>query len=315
MKKIALLSLTLLIAIPMVANAKRLSPENSTQTLDRVVALVNNDIITERELRIAMKRATKAAETQHLHLPKKEELRTLILNQLINEQLMLQVAKHQGITATPQEVTARIALIRKINHLSKPAFEKKVKMDGYTLAEFRKKVLADITINRIKERAIGDKIDVKESKVNELYANYQKSAKNATQYHLIDILTATPDEASPTVLKEKHQESLKTKQQLKNGVDFQTLSNGDDDDLGWRAASEIPEVFARHLSSMHKGSVVGPIKTGNGYHVIRLEGIRKSQATIPSKKRIRLFLRMQAAQNAIKAWVSNLRKQAYISIK
>ncbi len=250
--------------------------------LDSVVAIVNDNVVTQTELDEQMVMWRKQLEAKGTPMPPGNVLKKQVLNRLIDESLQLQMAKHSGVIVDNSELEDTIAKIAKENHLSLSGFREALKKEGLEFDEYRETLRKEMTIARIQQQAVGHDVMISAEQVEDYLKTSNAIEKTTQGYHVQHIVIPMSDEPSPAELRkaEKKAESLKKK--IKEGIEFQQVaimeSNDefelDSADLGERHLAELPEVFAKRVVNMKVGEVAGPLRTGNGLQLIKLVSVR-----------------------------------------
>ena len=252
------------------------------EPLDKVVAVVNDNVITASELasQVAVLRQQLAAK--NMQLPSDTVLRKQVLQHLIDENLQLQLAKRNDITIDNTDLNEAIAKIAENNKLSLTQLREIVVKQGLDWETYRENVRKEMLITRIQQKAVGPDVVVSSQQVEDYLKIYEHDKKTEQQtYHLQNIVVPlseapTPDEVNRA---KKKAESLLLK--IKRGDDFNQLAIAESSgeyaleggDLGDRHLAELPEVFSQHVIHMQVGEVAGPIRTGNGFQLIKLVAV------------------------------------------
>ena len=282
MSRISLLILSLLL-LPIA----QISAKAEVTLLDKIIVIVDNNIITQIELDERVKLISQQLKQQGNRLPSKSILQKQILERLILEKIQLDIAKKTGIRVNDETVNRVIANIAQENKLSIEQFRKVLLKDDYQFSDFRENIRREITISRLRKTHVENKINVSEQEIeNHLARNLADESAN-DEYLLSHILIATPEAASPQQIAEakKKAESLIT--ELKNGSDFAeraiALSNDElalkGGDLGWRKSAQLPTFLSQTISSMQKGDIEGPLRSASGFHIIKLRDKRNNDKT------------------------------------
>ncbi|MDO5531021.1 peptidylprolyl isomerase [Sutterella sp.] len=221
-------------------------PTAITAELDRIVAIVNNDVITEHELEQRVHTVAINLRRQQINLPPMELLRAQVLERLISERSILQRARQTGIRVDDQMVNASIEQIARQNNLTVEELRQRLLADGVTFAAFRNEIRDEITSQRLREREVNEKLEINESEIDAfLLEQAGFKGDSATEYHLEHILipveTAEEEESV-------HRAADSLAERARNGEDFAQLaaafSRADDamtgGDLGWKTLSDMP---------------------------------------------------------------------------
>ncbi|HTM62893.1 MAG TPA: peptidylprolyl isomerase [Gammaproteobacteria bacterium] len=320
MKKLLLTSLLLANSIILPAYAK----ESSEQSLDQMVAVVNEDMITRSELDRAMIAAkAQISQSGSSSMPSEKTLEKQVLQQLINKKLQLQVATQAGIKISNGELDEAISRIASQNNISVDQLYDHIKQSGMTAENYRLEIREQIALQKLQQHEIGGKVSVTPEEVTAFMKSNSFKENSTNEYKLQDILIPTSDMPSPAEIAAAKTRAESIMQKLRNGADFTTLAKSESrgetalqgGDLGWRKLPEIPSAFTDYMSGMKKHDIAGPIQTPNGFHILFLTDLRKldgANRTLADRKTIESMLLQQKFETAIQNYVSKLRSQAFI---
>ncbi len=320
MKKIFVFTLICISTLSSVCFAK-----SSEQSLDQMVAVVNEDLITRSELERAMT-ATKmqiAQQPAATNISEKS-LEKQVLQQLINKKLQLQTAEQAGISITDQELDKAITNIASQNNVSIDELYKHVEDEGMSIATYRHEIRDQIILQKLQQREIAGKVTITPEEVNAFMKSNAFKENSANEYRLQDILIPTSDTPSTQEIAAVRARAETLMQQLRNGVSFDALAKAESrgatalqgGDLGWRKLPEIPSAFADKITGMKKNDIAGPIQTPNGFHILLMTDLRKlddNNKTLSDRKAVEAMLLQQKFEAAVQSWVSKLRSQAFIT--
>jgi peptidyl-prolyl cis-trans isomerase SurA len=247
--------------------------------IDRIVAVVNDGVITQSQLDQQFRLAREQLQQSHAPLPTDAMLRQQVLQHLIDEQLQLDLAKKMNIKVSDADVDQAIAGIAQQNGLSVPDLQSKVVQQGMTYDQYRQQIRKQITISQLQQHEVAPRVTVNPQEVTDaMTAIAKQPVQKAAQYHLQDMVVPLPE--NPTALQisaaQKRAQDLVAK--LRAGADFrQTVISGGTDkpplqggDLGWHKLTEMPDLFAAAVKNMQPGDIGGPIRAPNGFHIIKL---------------------------------------------
>jgi len=293
------------------------------QALDEIIAVVNDDVITNNELADAMKKA-KMQLSQEQSAPSIQDgqLQKQVLEQLVNRKLQLQVAKQAGIETSSADVDQAIKRIADQNHVPVEALYERLGQEGMTVSDYRAEIRDQITMQKLQQKEVVNHLTVSPDEIDEFMHSQNWKANSNKQYHLEDILLPLSDTPTPDEVSKAKQQAKAVLAQLAQGkkVDEATQQAGSKTalrhaDLGWRKLPEIPSVFAEHISNLEKKKAVGPIQAPNGMHIIRLVDTRMAKAknAVPDRKQVEQLLLHRKFEEAMQTWVSKLRSQAFIT--
>lgn len=256
--------------------------------LDRIIAIVNDDVITQYELNGHIKLVVNQLKKQGTPLPPQDVLEKQLLERLINDRVQLQYAKETGVRVDDTQLEKTLERIAENNKMSLQAMREALEEDGVNFNRFREEIRNEIIMARLKEREVDNKIVVTDSEI----ANYLKSqealAGKEEEYNLAHILVLVPEQASPEQIQAKRARAEQALAQIKSGADFAQIAVGYSDAadalqsgvLGWRLAGRLPIIFLDALRSMQAGEVSAVLRSANGFHIIKLLDKRGKDSAI-----------------------------------
>lgn len=253
-------------------------------TVDRIVAVVNDDVIMASELAVKVRTLRNQMREQNAQLPPADILERQVLESIIINKLQLQFAQNTGIQIDEETLNRTISNIAAENKLNLTQFREILEHDGYNYEGFREDIRNEITISRLRQRQVDNRVTVTDREIDLLLANEEIQGGAETQYHLSHILIAMPEGATADEIEQARLVADKVKEDLENGADFAALAAEVSDgqqarqggDLGWRKIEEIPSLFTAQTIKMKEGEVSEPIQSPSGFHIIKLSGLRNS---------------------------------------
>jgi peptidyl-prolyl cis-trans isomerase SurA len=287
-------------------------------SLNKIVAIVNGDVITQQELDKRKEIINQQQAKNNLPEVKTEQ----VLDSMIFALLQLQLAQRNGMQIDDAELDNIIAGIAKSNHMTIEQFKNAVQEhEGLSFKEYRDQFREQVLINRVQHRFLGRELAVNEEDINKVLRNPPKASGSPAQYHVADILIEMPDQASAKQVKEANNIATKVIKKLKQGIKIEQIeqeygSQVHNNDLDWRRADELPALFAKEVTKMHKGQVIGPLKAPNGLHLIRLLDVQsvQSQPEKLTKEQAQEIAFRQKLAKRLKPWLEELRAAAYVKI-
>lgn len=295
-----------------------------SESLDKIVAVVNDDVITKSELDHAIEMTKMQLTQQSTALPAPDELRKKVLNDLTNKKLELQIAKQSGVVVTDKELDDAIQKIADQNHVGVSQLYDQVVLEGMTAKEYRSQIRDQMTMHKVQQQQIISHLTVSPAEVDRFMKSQAWLIKGSDkEYHLEDILVPVPDAPKATDIAAAKLRAQAIIARINKGESFQSIaaqsSTGANalqgGDLGWRKLTEIPSAFAKPVANMKLNDVAGPIQTENGFHIIRLSELRDSGAQDkPSRQQIENMLMERKFNEAVQTWISKLRGSSFISM-
>lgn len=250
--------------------------------VDRIVAVVDQTVITEKELTDRIRIVTSQLEKQGTQLPAQDVLEKQILERLISDRLQLEYAAQTGLRVDDNQLDKTVQRIAEQNKMSVPEFQKALEGDGIGFGKFREDIRNEITLARLREREVDNRINVTESEIDN-YLTTQSSQKDAQdEYELSHILIRLPEDGSPEELQKLRNKAEQALKQLQGGADFAQVSASFSDapnaleggSLGWKSSSQIPELFADALKNMQPGEISPILRSPNGFHILKMSNRR-----------------------------------------
>jgi len=275
------------IAVPAGA-AQDGSKKNDAIALDRVVAVVNSEVITRLDLDEQVKVALQQLRRQGTPLPGREVLERQLLDRLVTSKVLAQSAKETGLRIDDTQLQRAIERIAQENKTSPEQFRKTMESQGIDFNRFREELRNEILIARLKEREVYSKILITDAEIDNYLKNEQSQTGKDEEYSLAHILIMVPEQASPEQIKAKRTIAEKALEQIKGGADFRQVSAGVSDAqnaldgglLGWRTASRLPQIFVESVKSMKVGDVSAVLRSANGFHLIKLVDKRGNESPV-----------------------------------
>jgi peptidyl-prolyl cis-trans isomerase SurA len=270
-------------ASPVSATSSSQQRTNSYTDLDRIAAIVNDDIITVHELDNRVASVVRQLQKQGTPMPSREEMSKQLLERMIIEKVQMQFAKESGTRVDDLQLDKSIARIADTNGMSLQSFRDTLEKEGVTFASFREDIRAEMVTQRLREREVENKIAVSEAEVDQYLAD-QARAPAKTEYNLSHILVRVPEQATADQIDTARRRAEQALGQLSSGVDFRqvavALSDAPDalqgGNIGWRPEDRLPPVFVEAASKLKVGEVSPLLRSANGFHLIKLVDKRGS---------------------------------------
>lgn len=289
----------LLLLMAVVATAQPRPAPVRAQPLDRVVAIVNDEAITQYELNDAKSVVIEQLKKQKVAQPPSDVLDKQILERLITERALLQFAKESGIKVDDTAVERAIQRIAEDNKMTVDDMRKALARDNISYTRYREDIRSEITMQRVREREIESHISVSDAEVDIYLATLKSQAGGEAEYRLAHILVAVPEQAGPEQIEVRRRRAEEALRNIKSGGDFSqvaaTFSDAQDalsgGNLGWRSGARIPTVFLETVRSMNVGDVSTVLRSAAGFHIIKLlEKRSRSDPAVVDQTHVRHIL-------------------------
>jgi len=304
-------------AIP--AGAAQDDRRNENVVLDRVVAVVNSEVVTRLDLDEQVKVALQQLNRQGTPLPARDVLERQLLERLITSKVLAQTARETGLRVDDTQLQRSIERIAQENKTTPEAFRKMLESEGIDFNRFREELRNEILIARLKEREVDSKILITDAEIDNYLKNQQSQGGKDDEYSLSHILILVPEQASPEQIQAKRVVAGKALDQIKGGADFRQVSAGVSDaqnaleggPLGWRSAARLPQIFVDVVKNMKVGDVSPVLRSANGFHIIKLMDKRGNETPviIPQTHAQHILIRLNEVVSEAEA------KQRLINLK
>ena len=277
-----LLAASALLSLPFASPAQQLQPT------ERIAAIVDEDVVLQSELDLAVRNVVSQYAGRESQLPPQAVLERQVLERLVLVKLQVAKAQGNGIRIGDQEINQAIAGIAQQNGLSVDGLRQRLAQDGLSMEEFRHSIRDEITVQRLRQ-SHANRVNVSEGEVDAALA---QQAAGGKQYHLAHILVALPEGATADQIATGQRKIDGIKSVIDKGeLDFQAAAVRYSDspnaleggDLGWRSLDEIPSAFAQVISGMPNGEVIGPIRGPSGFQLLKLVGTRDAADAGPAR--------------------------------
>jgi peptidyl-prolyl cis-trans isomerase SurA len=269
------------------------------QLVDAIIAVINNEIITQRELLERSRLIESRLAAQGTTMPPRGELQRDVLEQMIVERAQLQRARELGIRVDDGMLDRAVARIAEQNNLSMADFRTQLDREGVPFPKFREDIRREITQQRLREREVDNKIQVTESEVDNFLAaaGVGPQATPQQELNVSQILVRVPEGATPEEVTQRRKRAEEIRAQLAGGADFTQVSASMSDapdaatggSLGWRTPDRLPQLFIDAIAGVEQGQVSPIVRSPNGFHVLRLNERRAfdQKAALPSVEQTR----------------------------
>lgn len=275
---------TLLLGIAMIANTSFAAP----QVVDKVAAVVNNGVVLESDVDGLMQSVKLNAGQAGQQLPDDATLRHQILERLIMDQIILQMGQKMGVKITDEQLDQAIANIAKQNNMTMDQMRSRLAYDGLNYSTYRNQIRKEMIISEVRNNEVRRRITVLPQEVDALAKQIGTQNDASTELNLSHILIALPENPTSEQVNDAQRQAESIVEEARNGADFgklaitysadqQALKGGQ---MGWGRIQELPGIFAQALSTAKKGDIVGPIRSGVGFHILKVNDLRGQSKSI-----------------------------------
>lgn len=310
--KIYTLILTLFISLPAAAG--------TGEPLNRIVAVVNDDVITENQLNDREALIRKQLAEQNTQLPARAVLRRQVLERLIVDKLQLQMAERSGIRVDNETLNASLQRMAAQNGMTLSDFREVLEQDGYGYETFREQLRDEIAMKRIRQQMVENRVQVTQQEIDNLLTNAASNKDHDREYRLSHILVSVPEAATPQQLQAARKRAEEILARLRAGADFAETAVAESDgqqalnggDLGWRRGGKLPSFFSGVVSHLDKGQISELIRSPSGFHIVKITDIRGDERHIVQQTQARhILLRPDAlhSESDVKRRLEQLRQR------
>ncbi len=290
---------------PLLAGALLLSSAAALSTasaevrpLDRIVAIVDNDVIMQSQLEQRLREVQQTIEKRDAEMPPAEVMQQQVLERLITENLQLQIGERSGIRISDEELNQAMGTIAQRNNMSLDQFRAALERDGLSLDAAREQIRREMVISRVRQRRIAERVQVSNQEVENFLASDLGKLQLSEEYRLANILIPVPESADSATIQAAEKIAQDTYQQLQQGADFPKLAVSrsasenalEGGDMGWRKAAQLPPPFDSEVSSMSVGEVTQPVRTPPGFILLKVLDKRGGETQVRDEVHVRHIL-------------------------
>jgi len=277
MKK-SLLAVAMLLCVSTYTQA-----ENDVQWMDGIAVVVNDEVITKSEVQLKLDEVVKQLRGQGQSLPNLELLKKQVIDRMVLARIQYSLALGSGIRIDDITLDRTIENIAVQNNLSVREFRGVITADGIDFADFREDIRKELTLARLRQREVDNRILVTQQDIDNYLLTQQTQQGGGYEYRLQHILIALPEGVSPEQLKVEQKRAQQLLVELRAGSDFSEMAIShsagqkalEGGDLGWRKLGELPTVFAEISAQLAIGGISDLIRSPSGFHIIGLDDKRE----------------------------------------
>ena len=286
-------------AQPAQPSAAARTPAARAQSVDRVVAIVNDEAITLHDVDEAKRIVLQQMKQQNVQPPPGDVLDKQVLERLITDRALLQFAKESGLRVDDTQIERTIQRIAQDNKISIDELKKALVAEKLSFSKYREDIRSELIMQRLREREVDSRITVSEAEVDLYMATLKTQNAGDSEYDLAHILVLVPEQASSDQIEAKRRRAEEALKAAKAGGDFAQVAAGFSDandalrggNLGWRAGARLPTVFAEQVRTMKPGDISPVLRSASGFHIVKLINKRgRDEGTIVDQTHARHIL-------------------------
>jgi peptidyl-prolyl cis-trans isomerase SurA len=254
--------------------------------LDRIAAIVNDGVVLNSDLDLQLESVGERLRQQKLELPPQNVLRQQVLERLVVQEIQLQRAQHDGIKVTDETLNSALSDVARRNNLTLTQLPQALAEQGLEYAAYRDDMRKEITLSMLRQRDVLERIVVTPKEIDQYLEKQAKKPSGNHEYNVSHILIAVPQEATQAQLDEAARRANEVYQKATSGEDFARLAVAysgsqtalEGGSLGWRKETELPTFLTEVVAKLKPGEVGQPLRTPTGFHLVKLNEVRGSEA-------------------------------------
>lgn len=272
---------------------------------DYIVAVVNSELVTANEIELRATRAREETRRAGAREPASQTLRKQVLDALIDERVQITYARDSGARVDEVELDRAVSSVAAANRLTLPELRRRLAAEGIEFARFRSNLRDQILVERVREREVHARIRISDADIDRFIEQQRGAATSATEINLAQILVTVPESASEAVLAERRARIDAALARVRAGADFAVVAREVSEDgnranggaIGLRPAARLPDLFVEAARQLKVGEVSAePLRSGAGFHVLKVLERRDGQVTRVAQTRVRHILLRTSAQ-------------------
>ena len=269
------------LSIPSASNAL----PSAQRSADFIVAIVNSEPITNNDVRNGLLRAEQQLTQSGGAMPSRPELTQLVLERLVTDKAQLQEARQSGLRIDDSSIDNAVQSVAQQNQLSLDDLKKRLSNDGVTFAKFRSNIRDEILVGRFRQREVDARVKISDVDIDQFLREQEGVDDLALiDLNLAQILVAVPENATPAQVAALQAKAQQAAERARAGTDFVQLVNEFSEpaaraaggQLGLRSAERYPTLFVDATKSLRTGGIAGPVRSGAGFHVLKVVERRQS---------------------------------------
>lgn len=266
--------------------------------LDRVVAIVDNDVVMQSQLDARLREVQQTIDKRGGSLPPADVLSQQVLERLIVENIQLQMGERSGIRISEEELSQAVGTIAQRNGLTLEQFREALARDGLSYADAREQIRREMIISRVRQRRVAERIQVTDQEVQNFLASDLGKMQLSEEFRLANILIPVSEGASSGEIQTAEHQAREVYEQLRQGADFAQLAIArsasetalEGGEMGWRKAGQLPPPFDNLVSALAPGQVTEPVRTPGGFIILKLIEKRGGDTLVRDEVHVRHIL-------------------------
>ncbi|MBQ4849144.1 peptidylprolyl isomerase SurA [Pseudoalteromonas sp. MMG012] len=266
--------------------------------MDKIVATVNEGVILQSEVNQIIARVKEQAKQQSTELPSDKTLRVQAIDRLVDQSLMLQLAERMGMEISDSQLDQTISNIAKDQNVTIADLRRSVEASGESFQAYREELRKEITIGQVRRANVDRRIYISTQEVANLQKILEQQTGTPEEYDVGHILVKIPNKASPEEIQDARERADNVMEFLNDGKEFKRIaiasSSGpkalEGGQLGWMSINEMPSLFAEAIKGQKKDAIVGPVRSGAGFHILKVQDIRGREVVETTEVRSRHIL-------------------------
>lgn len=287
LKELASCAGLMAVSLAMVFGAGVISPPTAVGAvvdIDRIVVVVNDDVITNTELNARIANVKRELAVRNIRPPSEPVLKKQVLERMVLERVQLQLASGSGVRVNEAEVDRAIKKIAERNQVTPEVLYRAVRREGIGVETYRSQIRDRVTIQRLVEREVNNRITVSDTEVDSFLARRRGEVRANDSYNISLILIGVPDSATPVQIQAARFKARQIHRALKEGGSFEELAIANSQGqnalqggaIGWKKPGQLPGIFLAALKDMQPGDTSDIIRSPVGFHILRLNDHRSN---------------------------------------
>ncbi|MBQ4813040.1 peptidylprolyl isomerase SurA [Pseudoalteromonas luteoviolacea] len=291
--------------------------------IDKVVATVNEGVVLQSEVDQIVNRVKEQANQQGTELPSDKVLSIQATDRLIDQVLVLQLANRMGLEISDAHLDQTLANIAKEQGGTIADLRRSIEASGDSFQAYREEIRKEITMSQVKRGAVDRRIYISPQEVDNLNKILAEQTGQSEEYDIGHILIKVDSKANPEEIAEARERAEKVIEFLNEGKEFKRIaiaSSGganalDGGQLGWMGINEMPTLFAEAIKGKKKDEIVGPLRSGAGFHIVKVQDVRGREVVETVEVRSRhillkpsIILSEEKARDMLAGFVKDLRE-------